>query len=167
MRKKYILICLSLLAALFIYVFYRTGRTLVNEMLVHVISVETYTRLKAHIVVAWPLNDIIIYSLPEALWIFCITLTSKPFYIKLNNGRFYCIFIPLIFCFGLEILQLFHITRGRFDFMDIGLSVIFWILAAFVLKDGAEKRNIFTRPDTNMVICLASYIIVYLAHVFK
>ena len=167
MRKKYLLICISLFAALFIYLFYRTGRTLVNEMLVHVISLDTYVRLKANIVSALPLSDTIIYSLPEALWIFCITLTSKPYYIKLNKRRFDCKFIPLIFCVGLEMLQLFHITRGRFDFMDIGLSVIFWILGGFVLKDKAEKRNIFTRPDANMVICLASYTIVYLAHVFK
>lgn len=166
MRKKYILICVSLLAGLFIYVFYRTSRTLVNEMLVHVISLNTYTRLKAHIVSALPLNDIVIYSLPEALWIFCITLTSKPYYIKLYKWRFDCIFIPLIFCCGLEILQLFHITNGRFDFMDIGLSAIFWILGAYVLRDDTEKQNIFTRLDGNRLLCVASYAIVYLAHVF-
>ena len=131
------------------------------------ISLDTYGGLKATITRVLPLYNIVIYSLPEGLWVFCITLTSKPYYIRLNNRRFDCVFIPLIFCIGLEILQLFHIARGRFDFMDIGVSVVFWILGNYVLRSKCEKKNIFTRPDSKMIIFLASYAIVYLAHVFK
>jgi hypothetical protein len=139
----------------------------VNQILIRIISLDTYRALKANIARALPLKDVVIYSLPEGLWVFCITLTSKPFYIRLNKRRFNCVFIPLIFSVGLEMLQLFHITRGRFDFMDIGVSVIFWILGAYVLKDRAEKRNIFTWPDSKTIVFLASYAIVYLAHVFR
>jgi len=167
LRKNYIFICISLLTSLFIYLFYRTNRTVVNEILIRMISFETYTTLKAHIVRVLPLNNMVIYSLPEGLWVFCITLTSKPYYIKLNKWRIDCIFIPLILCLTLEIFQLFHITNGRFDFMDIGISAIFWMLGSYVLDDKSEKQNIFTRPNSKLVICLANYSVVYLAHVFK
>ncbi|HJP63083.1 MAG TPA: hypothetical protein VJ844_06550 [Mucilaginibacter sp.] len=167
MRKNYILICLALLISLFIYLFYRTGRTVVNDIVIRMISLQTYTTLKAHIVRMIPLNDTVIYSLPEGLWVFCITLTSKPYYIRLNQWRFNYIFIPLIFCVMLELFQLFHITRGRFDFMDIGVSVVFWLLGSYVSRDGAEKKNMFTRPDFQLMVCWASYAIVYLSHVLK
>lgn len=116
---------------------------------------------------AFPLNDIAVYSLPEGLWVFCITLTSKPYFIRLGNWRLHCVFIPLISCIGLEIFQLFHITNGRFDFMDIGVSVVFWITGNYILNDESEKQDIFTRPNSKMMLCLASYCIVYLAHVLK
>jgi len=165
--RKYILICASLLISLFIYLFYRTDRTVVNEIVIRTISFHTYNMLKAYIVKVLPLNGIIIYSLPEGLWVFCITLTSKPYYITRNNRRIDGMFIPLIFCFTLEILQLFHIANGRFDFMDIGVSVIFWLLGSYALSDKSEKQNIFTRPNSKTIVCLASYCIVYLAHVLR
>lgn len=167
MRKKYIFICISLLISLFIYLFYRTERTVVNEIVIRVISLATYARLKAYIVTVLPLNNMIIYSLPEGLWVFCITLTSKPYYITRNNWRIDGMFIPLIFCVSLEILQLFHIANGRFDFMDIGVSVVFWLLGSYIVSDKCEKQDIFTRPNSKTIVCLASYCIVYLAHVFK
>lgn len=167
MKRNYILIGISLLISLFIYLFYRTDRTIVNEIVIRLISFDKYTTLKAHIVKILPLHNMVIYSLPEALWIFCITLTSKPYYVRLNNRRFDCLFIPLIFCITLEILQLFHITNGRFDFMDIGMSVIFWILGSYILGNEPEKQDILTRPNPKMIVCLVSYCIVYLAHVVK
>lgn len=167
MSRKYILICAALLISLFIYLFYRTDKTVVNEIVIRTISFQTYSVLKAYIVKVLPLNNIIIYSLPEGLWVFCITLTSKQYYIARNSWRIDGVFIPPIFCFTLEILQLVHIANGRFDFMDIGVSVIFWLLARHPLNDKSEKQNIFTRPNSKMIVCLASYGIVYLAHVFK
>lgn len=167
MSRKYIFICVSLLISLFIYLFYRTDRTVVNEIVIRMISFGTYTMLKAHIVKVLPFNDIVVYSLPEGLWVFCITLTSKPYYIKLNNWRMDCVFIPLIFCFGLEILQLFHITNGRFDLMDIGISAIFWLIGNYAFSDRSDKQNILTSLNSKTMVCLASYCIVYLAHVIK
>lgn len=167
MSRKYILICASLLVSLFIYLFYRTDRTVVNEIFIRLISFGTYIRLKDHIVNALPLHNIVIYSLPEGLWVFCITLTSKPYYIRLRNRRIDGIFIPLIFCFTLEILQLLHIANGRFDFMDISFGVIFWILGNCFMSNNFEKQNILTRPNAKTIVCLASYCIVYLAHVYK
>lgn len=167
MKRKYIFISTALLISLFIYLFYRTDRTLVNEIVVRMISFDTYAKLKAYIVDTLPLNDVIVFSLPEGLWVFCITLTSKPYYIGLGNRRIDCVYIPLLFCLTLEIFQLLHITNGRFDFMDIGVFVVFWILGNCILSNRAEKQNILAQPNLKTVVCLASYCIVYLAHVFK
>lgn len=166
MNKKYTLICISLLVSLFIYLFYRTDRTVVNQILIQIISFKTYTLLKSNIVKFVPLNSIVIYSLPEGLWIFCITLTSKPYYIRLYQLRIYCLFIPIVSCVLLEILQLLHFANGRFDFMDIGVSFVFWILGVFLCK-ASEKQDIIEKSGLKMIICLASYSIVYLAHVLK
>ena len=167
MKRKYIFICVSLLISLFIYLFYRTEKTVVNEIVIRMISYETYTSLKAHIVKLLPLNDIVIYSLPEGLWVFCITLTSKPYYIRLNNWRIDCVFIPLVFCFGLEIFQLFHLTNGRFDCMDIGISTIFWLIGNYAFSDKADKQNILASLNSKSMVCIATYCIVYLSHVIK
>lgn len=167
MKRKYTFICVSLLISLFIYLFYRTDRTVVNEIVIRMISYETYTSLKAYIVKLLPLNDIVIYSLPEGLWVFCITLTSKPYYIKLNKWRIDSVFIPLLLCFGLEIFQLFQLTNGRFDFMDIGISTIFWLIGNYAFSDKADKQNILASLNSKSMVCIATYCIVYLSHVIK
>lgn len=167
MKKKYFIICVALLTSLFIYLFYRTDRTVVNEIVIRLFSIGTFTALKAHIVLALPLNNLVIYSLPEGLWVFCITLTSKPYYVGLGSWRIDCIFMPLIFSLSLELLQLLHITNGRFDFMDIGVSILFWLLGRYALINEGEKQNIFTRLNFKAIVCLGTYCIVYLAHVVK
>lgn len=167
MSKKHLVIYASLLVCLFIYLFYRTDRTLVNGIVIGLISPERFTAIKTHIANAIPLGKTVIYSLPEGLWVLCITLTSKPYYLRLFGRRIYCIFAPLIFGFTLEILQLFHITNGRFDFMDLAATFIFWLPGCILFSSPSEKQNIFGRPDAGSVFCLCSYSIVFLAHVFK
>ena len=167
MKKKYIPISISLLISLFIYLFYRTERTLVNQLVYNVISFDTYSRLKASIASAFPLPDVVIYSLPEGLWVFCITLTSGHYYIKIGGRCIYCLYIPLLFSVALELFQLLHITNGRFDFMDIGISFAFWLLGLYANAPKTEKQDILSRLNLNATICLVSYCVVYLAHVFK
>jgi hypothetical protein len=166
-KKEYPYVIVSLLISLFIYLFYRTDKTVVNEIVVSIISFKTYAWLKAGVVGFFPINRGLIYSLPEGLWVFCITLTSKPYYIKLNKWRINCVFIPLIVSIGLEILQLVHIANGRFDFMDIGSSAIFWLAANFFFKDTADKQNITAPLNPKKMLCIATYCIVYLSHVSK
>lgn len=167
LRKKTIFISVSLLASLLIYLFYRTERTVVNSIAIRLISHETFTDLRRHVANTLPLNNIIVYSLPEGLWIFCITLTSKSHYLVLYNRRIDCLYLPILFCVTLEIFQLVHITNGRFDFMDIAVSIIFWLLGSYTLRDGQCKQNIIARPNVKSIVCWSSYCIVYLAHVVK
>lgn len=167
MSKKYIVVCFSLLISLFIYLFYRTQNTVVNQVLIHLISFNTYIEWKTYFAAHVPLPEIVVFSVPEGLWMLCITLTSKPYYIGVGKNRIYCIYIPLVFCVVLEFFQLLHITNGRFDFMDILVFVIFWLRGAYGFTNKAAKQDIFTRPNLSSIVCLVSYCIVYLAHVFK
>jgi len=167
MKKESLLMAMSLLISLYIYVFYRTERTLVNELVVRLISVQVYSHVKAIVSQSLPISDIMIYSMPEGLWIFCITLTSKPYYVRLFSQHIDCLYIPLIFCLTLEILQLFHVTNGRFDFMDILVFVLFWLLGRYTFSNSCKKQDILSSLDAKTLFCLASYGIVYFAHVFK
>jgi hypothetical protein len=167
MKRNAILILISLLTSLFIYLFYRTDRTLVNQLAIHLFSFDAYTKLKASVAAALPLNDVIVYSLPEGLWVFCITLTSRHYYIRLFRRQMDCLYIPILFSVGLELFQLLHITNGRFDLMDISVSFIFWLSGAYLIGGRYQKQNILAQLNLRTTVCLASYCIVYLAHVFK
>ncbi|RYY32780.1 MAG: hypothetical protein EOP46_18140 [Sphingobacteriaceae bacterium] len=154
-----------MLVSLFIYLFYRTEKTVVNELLIRLISYNNYSSLKAAVVHIIPLNDMLIYSLPEGLWMFCITLTSKPYYISFNGLRLDGARLPLIFCLALEFLQLIHVTNGRFDYMDIVIFTLFWLLGRYGLAGNTERQPILATPKPATWVCLLSYGIVYLAHV--
>lgn len=167
MRTRYYLITVSLLVSLFIYLFYRTEKTVINDLLIRLISLNSYARMKDAVTHSLPLKNFVIYSLPEGLWIFCITLTSKPYNLHWGQRRIDCVFVPVIYCIGLEIFQLLHLTNGRFDPIDIGMSIFFWLLANYFFRYVGEKQNILQPLNLKRMACLASYGIVYLSHVLR
>lgn len=167
MRKLYYFILAPLLLSLFIYLFYRTEKTVVNEIVIRAISFDTYATLRKVVNRLLPLNELVIYSLPEGLWVFCITLTSRPYYILQENRRINCVVVPLIVFVGLELAQLLHFTNGRFDPMDILVSALFWFIAAFAFDDKLDKQNILIPLNGRKLVCFLTYVIVYLSHVME
>ena len=167
MKKRNILVFSSLFISLFIYLFYRTEKTVVIKLFLYTISPQNYFYIKEAVNYYLPLHSTIIYSLPEGLWVFCITLTSKNFYVPMGKRRIIGIYFPLIFCIGLEIFQLLNITNGRFDLLDIAVSVFFWWLGYFFFSQKIKKENIFSGFSARSMFCIFSYGIVYLAHVTK
>ena len=167
MKNQHFLIITSLLISLFIYLFYRTEKTVVNQIFISVVSFNTFFEMREHVTKILPLNEHMIYSLPEALWVFCITLTSKFLFMKIANREFNLLYAPLLFSIGLELFQLLHLTNGRFDFWDIGLSTLFWAIANYLVKNASIRQNMRTPFNSRSLVCLLSYLIVYLAHVWK
>lgn len=165
MKKNYAYIFLSLLISLFIYLFYRTQKTVVNEIGISLLSADKYHTLKQKVSGIMPLNKYIIYSLPEGLWVFCITLTSKFLFIRLGKREIDLVFVPPVFSICLEVMQLFHFTNGTFDFWDIGVSFLFWAIAKYWVKNVQARQNILQPYTVRSVVCICSYGIVYLAHV--
>lgn len=165
--KKNFLIILCLLFSLFIYLFYRTEETVINEIFISLISFDSFIELRNSIKNALPLNEFVIYSLPEGLWVFCITLTSKFLYLKVGKLEINLIYLPLIFAIGLELFQLLQLTNGCFDFWDIGFSVVFWLIATYLTPFYSARQNILNPLNSNSFICVLSYLIVYLSHVWK
>jgi len=167
LKKRNLLIFFSLAFSLFIYLFYRTEKTVINELFIYIISYEKFDQLRSIIVNALPLSNLVIYSLPEGLWVFCITLTSKFLFVKIGRLEIKLLFIPLVFSISLEVFQLLHVTKGTFDYWDIVFSILFWALANYVINYTKPIRNIIKPFDINSLICLFSYLIVYLAHVWN
>jgi hypothetical protein len=164
--KKYIpLLAVSLFFCLFIYVFYRTEKTLINQFVITLFSHERYTVLKTSVTSILPLRDWLIYSLPEGLWVFCITLTSSFFYLEVQNRKWSLTFVPILLAIIMELFQLLHFTNGRFDLMDINFAAGFWLLALFCTGTNSFKEPFFQTFNTKAICCMMSYSIVYLAHV--
>jgi hypothetical protein len=166
-RKQYFFIILCLLISLFIYLFYRTEKTIINEIFIAIISFDSFIELRSSIKNVIHLNEHIIYSLPEGLWVFCITLTSKHLFLKVDNRKINLVYFPLIFSIGLELFQLLHLTNGRFDFWDIAFSLVFWVIAYYLSPYKSTRQNILNPFNFRSFICVISYLIVYLAHVWK
>lgn len=167
MRKYIPLIVLSLLISLFIYLFFRTEKTVINQIFISLFSKGSYHSLKASIHQVLPLQPALVYSLPEGLWVFCITITSRFFYISLGRTRLNLAFAPLVVAVGLELCQLLQITNGRFDFMDIAFSFLFWLAAYMFTDTYGKEENLYTRMTLDSLSCVFCYSIVYLAHVIR
>jgi hypothetical protein len=164
--KKHIpLLSVSLLCSLFIYVFYRTEKTLINQFIMLLVSREHYYAMKCGVTTVFFLKDYLVYSLPEGLWVFCITITSSLFYLKVRNRKYSLVFVPILMALIMEVFQLLHITNGRFDWIDVLFSVGFWLLALLRTSTNLGKEPLLGSFNAKTCWCIASYSIVYLAHV--
>lgn len=167
MKKEYILIACSLLLSLFIYFFYRTGKTVINDLVINFITCDRFLEWQHNVAAAIPLNEFVIYSLPGGLWVFCITLTSNCFFLKIGGYQFDLLFLPVAFAICLEILQLVHLTNGRFDFLDIVVSFLGWSLGYNLNAECSNRKNLIRPFNLQNILCVSSYLIVFLAHVWK
>ena len=163
--KKACSIIAALLISLFIYVFYRSEKTVVNELIILIISVDTYTTIKSIIINTIPLNETIIFSLPGGLWVFCATALSNDFYLEISKYKIQFVFVPVLFAIGLEFCQLIHLTNGSFDVWDIAFYMIFWLISYYSTRRYGFDQNILSPFTLHGFICLACFLSVYLAHV--
>jgi hypothetical protein len=166
-KKVYWYMALARFIALFIYLFYRTEKTVTNQLVISVTSAKNFSFLRKNITSLLPLNRHVIFSLPEGLWVFCITLTSKFLFVKTGARKVDLVYVPLLFSIGLELFQLLHLTHGRFDWWDIAFSIFFWGIARYLVAYQNTRQNILEPFNTRSAICLLSYLIVYLAHVWQ
>ena len=165
MKRTYSLIAIALVASLSIYLFYRTEKTVVNELALFFFSSGTFSLIRNIIANAIPLNDQIIYSLPGGLWVFCTTVLAKDLYTKFRDRQIPMVAIPVLFAVGLEVCQLIHLTKGTFDLWDVAFSVMFWLIAYFGFQFNTARLTILSTFARNGFIWLASFLAVFLAHV--
>jgi hypothetical protein len=139
----------------------------VNELIILLLSFETYASLKTSITTSLPLHPTIIFSLPGGLWVFCVTALSQDFYMKIKQHTIQVILVPILFTIGLEFCQLIHLTNGRFDIWDIVFYLLFWLLAYYSFPPQNSQQNILSPFTLHGFICLACFLSVYLAHVSR
>lgn len=165
MKRTYSVTALALLTSLFIYLFYRTRKTVVNELTGSLLSNDTFTNLRSWFSESLPLHDLIRFSLPGALWVFCMTILSNGLYLEFRRNRIPLVAMPLLFALGLEFFQLFHLTRGTFDLWDIGAYIIFWMLAWSGFRSHTSQQNVLSPFSLKSFMCMVCFLSVYLAHV--
>jgi hypothetical protein len=165
MRRVYSLIVITLLICLFIYLFYRSEKTVVNELMILFLSLDTFSGLRGTISNAIPLNELIIFSLPGGLWVFCTTALAEGLYMKIGKYKLQLVCVPVLFAVSLEFCQLLNITHGTFDLWDIACYFVFWSFAHYWFESRNPQQNILSSFTVNGFICVACFLSVYLAHV--
>jgi hypothetical protein len=165
MRKRYSLAA-ALLVSLFIYAFYRTDKTEVNQWIIYFVSFESYSQVKAIVTSTLPLDGSIVYSLPGGLWVFCATALALGFYFEFGDLKVYIGPLPMLFATGLEFCQLTHLAHGTFDARDIMFYGVAWLMATW-LFNSRSKQNILSPLTLHGFMCLSCFFCVFLAHVSR
>ena len=163
--KKTLSTLTALSFSLFIYAFFRSEKTVINEVLIFILSFDIYTTIKSSIWHTLPLAENIIYSLPGGLWIFCATALARDFFIKAGQFRIQIALVPLTFAVGLEFCQLAGFTNGTFDLWDIAFYLSFWLLAYDGFRSDRLQQNILAPFTLRGFMCVACFFSVFLAHV--
>lgn len=164
MKRYCTIISLALFTSLFIYLVYRTQHTVVNIMLnglSHGQAIQAILQIRKCLA----LPDFIIYSLPEALWVFAATLVSKHLFIKFRKRNLHLAWVPLCYAVLLEFLQLFRLMPGRFDWMDILPSLTFTLYAVYFIKCPLPTQQLLGRFNYRTFFFIYIYAIVFLSHV--
>lgn len=167
MKRELVLSALLLLISLCIYIIWRGNDILVNKLLQILVSSKELEDWKTSISSRMPLNNYLIYSLPGSLWTFVATSASRNFYVNVRKSQFNLLFLPIIFILILELLQLFHVTHGTFDWVDLVSGLVFWA-ASIVIIPASEIKDSFLDSQFNLkkIWVYFVFLIVYLAHLF-
>lgn len=165
MKKYYSVISICLLAALFLYLFYRNGDTVVNRIAAELFSDGEFGKVKTAVQAALQLPNWMIFALPEALWVYSVVLLSKNLFFTIGRYSVKCIYIPLLFAYVWELFQLTGITKGRFDFLDLSLCTLAYFLANAQLPPPYAQIHIFKHFSLQTLLFFIAFAIVYLSHV--
>jgi hypothetical protein len=157
MNLKYLFITISLFVSLLIYVFYRTEYTIINRLVVYVLSPEHFREFRLMVANSIWLPNFVVYSLPEGLWVFAATIISGNLVLKIKRYILPMIYMPLIVALGIEFVQYTGLSKGIFDWIDIFLILVFWILAYFFNKSYQKEQ---TKPN-NFYVVFAYTIVIF------
>jgi len=165
LKKYYLVISTGLLAALFLYAFYRTGNTVVNRVFATVFGPGSFDTLREAITTAVPLPKFVIYSLPEALWVFSATLLSKNLFFGIGRHPVNCVDLPLTFAYVWELFQLIGVTNGHFDAWDMLSCTAASLLARECFRAPYAPVHILRHFSWQGFFFFSGFGIVYLSHV--
>lgn len=82
-----------------------------------------------------PVNNlIVIYSLPDLLWVFSFTMLLNGIWGRQMNARCFWLTLPLITAFAFELGQLVEAIDGTFDIYDLGAYLGGTLMALAIVK---------------------------------
>lgn len=166
MKRYYLLISLSLLTGLFIYIFYRTEHTVIN-ILLHKLSRGSLHQFRIGLRAHLKLPASVVFSLPEGLWVFAATLTSKHLYCIVYKKRIHLSWLPMSYAVLLECLQLMHIMPGRFDVLDLFFSLCLGLWALRKIECPLPPQYLSRQFNYRTLSVVYIYAIVFLSHVSR
>jgi len=163
--KKYAAMLIALLVSAFIYLFYRTSQTVINQLFTVFFGDDFYSMIKSELQSNLKLPSQIIYSLPGALWVWVISIASRDVFILFKGKKISLDFLPLVVAISFEFFQHIHWINGHFDWWDIIYASIFWVLSFWSFNK--QKRSFHDVNSTvhYKLIFLGSYLLVFFAHV--
>lgn len=162
MTKYKISVIIPLIISLFIYTFYRAEETNVNLLLKYVFHTD-FQSIRMHVRDAIPLHSVVVYNLPEGLWVFSITLLGANLFLRITHRKIYLIYFPMLFVLLLEILQLLKITDGTFDLLDIVISSAFWLLALVFCSTYGSSLKELKNNRARFILFIIVFSLTYLS----
>jgi len=100
-------------------------------------SIRIYAEPYAAVLPRW-----VIFSLPQALWLFSgVLLLSSIWGNDTHNGMQLWLVILLTMAFGIECLQYLHWVPGTFDEVDVGLLIAGCALGFPVIKFSCDRER--------------------------
>jgi hypothetical protein len=152
-----VLLSLSLLAAL-IYFLYRDGNILFNQ----IFSTFGFDGIqeKQRIQELLPMPAWIIYSVPGGIWVYITSVIASKFE-KTSVVMYISIFsVPTIYATGLEFCQLFHLTDGTFDWVDL----LFILVGVFFAKHSKQlELNLHKYPKIQNFALISAFLVLLLS----
>lgn len=137
---SFLVISLPLLLGGLIYVSFRSTTLLMFDWFDHLGLSDQITYLRRQVLQYRPNNDIIIYSLPGALWVFSFLGFVWVYPKESRRASMFAILVAFV-SIGIEIMQIFSTNLGSFCFNDLFLNLvaILIFLITFVKKKYYEK----------------------------
>jgi hypothetical protein len=166
---SYGLLFLLLCVPLFIYLFYRTDRTVATHLAGQFLGVARFEELRHTVRAQLPLPHFTIFSLPELIWVFVFTRLSRNLYFNLGRFMLACVWVPLLFSLGLEAAQGLDWAHGRFDWWDCLAVLLGWLAGRWTGTKTVSLPHVNHRflplnlESSAFLLCFCS---VLLAHVY-
>jgi len=159
-------IIFSLLACIYVYVFYRPEGTLINILLSKLLPQTDWLAIKTSVRQMWPLPKWVIFSLSGGLWVFAATMLARQLKIYFYNVTIHAKWMPMLFALWLEFWQWMGIVKGRFDWMDVLLVLLFGVGAIAIPVHNIQLGKKYIQHERQQWLFAFVFLSVFMGHVF-
>lgn len=162
MRNKWIYIGFSMLLALFIYSFFRSENTIINQLWLSLFP-DNYLYLRG-VFGQYDVPDFVRFNLPGVLWMIGALLLCAKYTITIRKLRFKLMFLPLLVCVIIEVVQWVGITDGTFDMMDVVSYLLGFVVVYAMYTSRTEKKECILRMQlAHIPIVILFFFSIYLS----
>jgi len=144
---RYTVAFVALLLAAYILIYMRPDSNLAIEGLVDFNSNQTGVPSGKHF----------LYSLPNGLWVFSMTLLANRVYVNLGKIKLGLSLIPVVYALLLEGIQALNFTDGTFSIGDVMYSIAGFALANLLLLIILKRDQEPIKFNFNMMLFIGGF----------